>query len=290
MELATALGELLRELVKFDSLKQLAPLVSGIAIAVRFAEAIWKWNEKRSETARRQALANERKDLESLLAGMPVPSGTDPDDDSRLRIAVGQRLAQVNSDLALTFAALSKPRQTSAAPVPRTPWRKQLLVYWPTRQAAYVPQLCAWGAFIFIGIASIGVLADGMDEDGAIALILVTITALLAREWALSAEYDPPSTRHHSFLRRALLFYRPTRAIGWWSHIVFWYLVVIVVALVIGALSDRDYAMLVYSVGWFAFVSFLAHAWARHFDHPVSTIGLTLRTDYVRDAAPYWLV
>jgi hypothetical protein len=199
MELVTALGELLRELVKSDSLKQLAPLVSGIAIAVRFAEAFWKWNETRSETARRQALANERKDLESLLAGMPVPSGTDlDDDDSRLRIAVNQRLAQVNSELALTFAALSKPRRTSAALVPRTSWRKQLLVYWPTRQAAYVPQLCAWGAFIFIGIASIGVLADGMDEDGAIALIFVTITALLAREWALSAEYDPPSTECRS--------------------------------------------------------------------------------------------
>ena len=275
MELLTALGELLRELVKFDSLKQLAPLVSGVAIAVRFAEAIWKWNEKRSETARRQALANERRDLESLLAGMPVTSGTGLDqDDSRLRIAVSQRLAQVNSELAVTIAALSKPRQALAAPVPRTSWRKQLLVYWPTRQAAYVAHLCAWGAFILVGIAFIGVLADGMDEDGAIALILVTITALLAREWALSAEYDPPSTRRHSFLRRALLFYRPTRAIGWWSHIVFWYLVVIAVALVIEALSDRAYAMLVYSAGSFAFVAFLAHAWARHFDRRASTIEL----------------
>ena len=285
MGLLTAFGDLLRELIKFDSLKQLAPLLSGTAIAFRFTEAIWKWNEQRSETARRQALADERRDLESLLAGMPATSGTGPDDDeSRLRIAVNQRLAQVNTELALTIAALAKPRQTSAAPIQRISWRRQLLVYWPSRQAAYVAHLCAWGAFAFVGIASIGVLADGFDEESAVALMLVTITALLTREWALSAEYDPPPARHHSFLRRAFLFYRPTRAIGWWSHVAFWYLVALVVGLAIESLSNQDYAMLGYSAGSGAFIAFLVHAWARHFDHSASTIGPASRTDHVGEA------
>ena len=161
---------LLRELIKFDPQAAGATL-SGTAIASRYG-GDWKWNEQRSETARAGLAMNEGIWRACSRECLPLGHGSD-DDESRLRIAVDKdsRKSILNCAHDAALASLANVGSTISVF-----WRRQLLVYWPAASG-----LCGapmrLGSVRFVGIAP-SEYGRRIDEESAVALMLVTITAL----------------------------------------------------------------------------------------------------------------
>ena len=265
------LTQLLGEVAKFDTLKKIAPIFGVVGVLIRVAESLWIWSNKRGQKARRQELVAELKETSTLLEEMEKLRGSqgEPAAAEKVRRTLEQKRITLTEQIAATMddgPAIATPAG-SASPS-RPLWRRVFLIFWPTQSKARLPQVFAWATFVLSGAAVIGVLSEGWDSDAAGGVTMCAVFALLARQWAISEEYDTGIPPARSLTKRITLFYRPTRGLGWVAHIVFWYFCLAAIGLPIGAIDEQDPEIALYGIPALSLLLLLAHRWARHFDVP----------------------
>lgn len=271
MDLLNSLTQLIGEVAKFDTLKKIAPIFGVIGVLIRVAESLWIWSNKRGQKARRQELVAELKETSTLLEEMEKLRGSqsEPAAAQQVRRTLEQKRITLTEQIAATLDDRPAIATAAGSASPSRPlWRRVSLIYWPTQGKARLPQVFAWLTFALAGAALIGVLSEGWDSDAAAGVIMCAVFALLARQWAISEEYDTGIPPARSLTKRITLFYRPTRGLGWVAHIVFWYFWLAAIGLPLAAIDEQDPDAALFGIPALSLLLLLVHRWARHFDVP----------------------
>ena len=216
---------LLAFLKQFDerTLKALSVAASAVGIAVKLVAMTQGWAKERAADRRRTKSLQYAGELATILEKVEQLDCHNAPEVRKVRSALLQEIDSVGDKVLATYPPVP---DNSVLTVPeRSPWRRRLLLYWPQRKLALVPQLLFYYLGFCTAVAPLWMMDDPEFQGWNSLFVVVPCLALilLFRAWAVAAEYTGRA-RTRSVWERASLLYLPQRPMGLLAHAVYWIL------------------------------------------------------------------
>lgn len=262
-----------QEFVKqFDepTLKALSIAISASGVGAKLVLSARDYFKERAGDHRRAKHLQYVHELAGTLANLDGVSVASQPEIVRMRGAIVREVGLVHERVQRTYPL---PVDLSPLTVPaRTRWQRLLLLYWPKRKLAWLPQLLYYYFCFCLLVVPLASAELGAGEVVGVWALLAAVTLGL-RFWAAITEYTGRPTARPLW-QRVTLLYRPLRARGFVAHAAYWFLGLVLLAGLIAPVIERKPIDSDTWVGVLACAAVLiaCQQWARAYDAPPALV------------------
>lgn len=263
----------LQEFLKqFDepTLKALSIAVSASGVGAKVALSARDYFKERAGDHRRAKHLQYVHELAGTLADLDSVSVAGQPEIVQMRGAIVREVGLVHERVQRTY-----PPAVDNAPltVPdRKRWQRLLLLYWPKRKLAWLPQLLYY--YFCFCLLVVPFVSGELGVSGMLGVwaVLAAFTVGL-RAWAAITEYTGRPTARPLW-QRVTLIYRPLRARGFFAHAAYWFFGFVMAVSLVTAMVERQP---IDSDTWAgvlgcAVILIACQQWARAYDAPPAMV------------------